>query len=97
LPSAGGFAERFFFRALDKKGFAESQIKNTQQSLCRVSNKNHLAKKFICRVPKKTLGKGFFAECQNKTLGTAIFQTTFWCSKGIQIKKFSTTKFHNFS
>jgi hypothetical protein len=57
----------------------------------------HLAKKFLCRVQKKTLGKDFFAECQSKTLGKLIFQTTFWCPKQIQIKKFSTTKFHNFS
>jgi hypothetical protein len=49
------------------------------------------------RAKKKALGKGFFAECQSKTLGKAIFQTTFWCPKRIQIKKFSTTKFHNFS
>jgi hypothetical protein len=31
------------------------------------------------------------------SLDKAIFQTTFWCPKQIQIKKFSTTKFHNFS
>jgi hypothetical protein len=107
-----------FFRALGKEGFAESQIKNTRQSLCtrqrslcRASDKRLSAKKFLCREPKKTLGKetslprakkkalgkGFFAECQSKTLGKAIFQTTFWCPKRIQIKKFSTTKFHNFS
>jgi hypothetical protein len=54
------------------------------------------AKKFLYRVQKK-LDKGFFVECQNKTLGKVIFQTTFWCAKRIQIKKFSTTKFHNFS
>jgi hypothetical protein len=84
LPSAGAFAESFFW-ALGKEGFAESQIKKTWQSLCtllcRASNKKHSAKKFLCRVSKKTLGKDFFAECQSKTPGKAIFQTTFWCPK----------------
>jgi hypothetical protein len=63
LPSVGGFAERFF-RALGKEGFAESQIKNTQQSLCtrqrrlcRASDKRLSAKKFLCRVPKKHSAK----------------------------------------
>jgi hypothetical protein len=71
LPSAGGFAERFF-RALGKEGFAKSQIKNTRQSLCtrqrrfcRVSNKKHSAKKFAkCRALGKetALGKEAFAD-----------------------------------
>jgi hypothetical protein len=80
--------------------------------LCREPNKKHSAKPLHSakeafaehpingswqRSKKKALGKGFFAECQSKTLGKVIFQTTFWCPKRIQIKKFSTTKFHNFS
>jgi hypothetical protein len=53
-----------FFRALGKEGFAESQIKNTRQSLCtrqrslcRASDKRLSAKKFLCREPKKHSAK----------------------------------------
>jgi hypothetical protein len=70
-----------FFRALGKEGFAEPL---------------HSAKNSLPSA-KKTLGKGFFVECQSKTHGKAIFQTTFWCPKRIQIEKFSTIKFHNLS
>jgi hypothetical protein len=68
-----------------QRRFAECQIKNTRQ------------RSFFAECQNKTLGKGFFVECQIKTLGKAIFQTMFWCPKRLQIKKFLTTKFYNFS
>jgi hypothetical protein len=98
LLSAGGFAERFFSGARQRKLCREPNKKHSAKPLhSGASDKRLSAKKFLCRVPKKTLGKDFFAECQSKTLGKAIFQTMFWCPKRIQIKKFSTTKSHNFS
>jgi hypothetical protein len=48
LPSAGGFAERFFFGL--SAIFAESQIKNTRQSLCTRQRR-------LCRAQKKHSAK----------------------------------------
>jgi hypothetical protein len=58
LPSVGGFAERFFSGA-------------RQRRLCRVQSTRQ--RNFFAESQKKALGKGFFAECQSKTLGKAIF------------------------
>jgi hypothetical protein len=54
-----------FFRALGKEGFAECQIKNTQQSLytCRVSSKKHSS---LPSVKKKHSAKAFLPSAKLK-------------------------------
>jgi hypothetical protein len=67
LPSAGGFAEYFFFWALGKasvlgkEGFAECQIKNTRQrSFFAECPKKHSAKASLPSAKVKHSTKLFF-------------------------------------
>jgi hypothetical protein len=70
-----------FFRALGKEAFAESQIKNTRQSLCtrqrrlcRVSNKKHSAKKFA---KKKHSAKASLPSAKVKHSAKQFFKPRF--------------------
>jgi hypothetical protein len=81
------------------------------QVVCRMFFFGHSAKKLLYQVSKKntaecfflTLGKffwhlakKFFAECYFFTLGKHKFQSTFWSSKLIQMKKVYNTNLYNF-
>jgi hypothetical protein len=73
-----------FFRALGKEGFAESQIKNTRQSLCtqqrrlcRASDERLSAKKFLCRVQKKHSAKASLPSAKIKHPANQFFKPYF--------------------